>query len=142
MAEAQTMPSKQELIGAYKTILRGLIEQRPSGIRLKIAGALGTHKSFVSLITNPSDPTPIPARHLAAIFEVCHLSPRERDAFLAAYSAAHPNQIRKLRVDAGHPHSKTLHLEIPVLADAARQKQLEELIRDFSRRVVALLGRE
>lgn len=142
MVEATSLPTKQDLIGAYKTILRSFIDQRPSGMRLKIASALGTHKSFVSLITNPTDPTPVPARHVAAIFEACHLSPRERDTFLAAYAAAHPNQIRRLRIEEGHPHFKTLHVEIPVLDDPERQKALEELIRDFSRRVVALLARE
>ncbi len=142
MAEAQALSTKQELIAAYKSILRAYIDQRPSGMRLKIAGALGTHKSFVSLITNPADPTPVPARHVTAIFEACHLSPRERETFLAAYAAAHPNQIRRLRIEEGHPHFKTLHLEIPVLDDAARQKALEDLIREFTRRVVALLAQE
>jgi hypothetical protein len=133
-------PGKQALVAAYKAILRSYIEMRPSGIRQRLADVLGTHKSFISLITNPADPTPIPARHLSAISEVCHLSEREREAFLGAYAAAHPQQTRRLGlVEAGLPATKLLHLEIPLLEDARRQKQLEDLIRDFARRLGTLL---
>jgi hypothetical protein len=143
MAEPAQRPSKQELIAAYKAILRAYIDQRPSGMRLRIARVLGTHKSFVSQITNPADPTPLPAKHLNALVEVCHLSPRERETFLAAYGAAHPNQSRGLRLAAGSAgHTRPLHLELPVLDNPARQKALEDLVRDFARRVADLMRGE
>jgi hypothetical protein len=133
-------PSKQELVAAYKKILRSYIDVRPSGIRQRLADVIGTHKSFVSLITNPADATPIPARHLSAIAEVCHLSEREHEAFLAAYAAAHPEQSRRLGLLTAEPHpTKILHIEIPHLADARRQKELEELIRDHARRLAQLM---
>lgn len=129
--------SKHELIAAYKGILRDYIEQRPSGLRQKIAEALGTHKSFVSQITNPADPTPIPARHLEAIIDICHLANTDRTRFLAVYNAAHPR--RATRWSEGQRHYKTLHIRVPVIADAGKQEALEDLIRDTVRRLCALL---
>jgi hypothetical protein len=45
---------------------------------------LGTHKSFISQITNPTYRVPVPARHVAAIMRICHFVPEERRAFLDA----------------------------------------------------------
>jgi hypothetical protein len=133
-------PGRQELVAAYKAILRSYIDMRPSGIRQRIADVLGTHKSFVSLITNPADSTPIPARHLSAIAEVCHLSDRERTAFLAAYAAAHPEQSRRLGLLASEPHpTRIMHIEVPHLTDESRQHEMEDLIRDFAHRLGAML---
>jgi len=47
-------------------MLRGYIDRRPAGMRAD-RDALGKHKSFVSQLTNPIDPMPIPARHLSTI---------------------------------------------------------------------------
>ena len=110
---------RQERIAAYKTTLRQFIDQRPSGIRRKIAAVTGTHKSFISQITNPSDATPLPARHIDTIFAVCHLSPEEQQAFLKEYHSAHPGHAGH----AGHAeprnapqrHTRTLHLQVPVM---------------------------
>ena len=44
--------------------------------------------------------------------DICHFSPEERDGFLAAYRAAHPNQSRDLKPTAGRGagrHSLHLH---------------------------------
>jgi len=136
---AQPTSSRQERIAAYKRVLRDYLDRRPSGARLRIARMLGTHKSFVSQITNPSDPTPIPARHLGAIFDVCHLSQVERAHFLEAYRAAHPRHAEALNAD-GELHFKTLHVDVPVLDDPRAQAELEELIRDFARRTGRLLA--
>ena len=76
-------------IATYKTILRDAIDRRPAGMRARIALALGKHKSFVSQLTNPIYPMPLPARHVETIFEICHFSPEERRAFLKAYERAH-----------------------------------------------------
>lgn len=130
--------SKQELIAEYKIILRTAIDKRPSGIRQKIAQIIGTHKSFVSQITNPNDSTPIPLRHLEAISDICHLSPRERQRFFDAYSIAHPNQpVSNHNLQR---HYKTLHIQVPVLRDPDRQQELETFIRDMVRQMNYLLS--
>lgn len=129
--------SRQTLIGTYKSLLREYIDQRPSGLRRKIAEVLGTHKSFISQITNPSDPTPIPSRHLEAIIDVCHLSPVERERFLGAYSDAHPEQLEQGAEP--HHHFRTLHIQVPVLEDPRKQQALEAIIRDTVRRLCDLM---
>jgi hypothetical protein len=79
-----TLATREETVAAYKQILRDYLDRRPSGTRQKIALALGKHKSFVSQIANPAYPEPVPARYLGAIFDLCHLSPEERETFMAA----------------------------------------------------------
>ena len=74
---------RQERIAAYKTTLRRFIDQRPSGIRRKIAEVTGTHKSFISQITNPSDATPLPGPIKMRQFIFTHTSgPVPRHAVL------------------------------------------------------------
>ena len=133
-ASTDSKLARQESIAVYKNILRSAIDQRPSGIRQKIAQVLGTHKSFISQITNPNDPTPIPARHLDAIIDVCHLSVAECQRFVDAWNNAHPSQTPLARQLQRH-HYKTLHIQIPVLDDAARQQALETFVRETVRRL-------
>ena len=137
---AASRGKRQERIAAYKTTLRRFIDQRPSGIRRKIAEVTGTHKSFISQITNPSDATPLPARHIDTIFAVCHLSPEEREAFLKEYRSAHPGHSKhaELRTVPQRP-TRTLHLQVPVMKDERKQKALELLIRDTVRRLCDLV---
>jgi hypothetical protein len=131
-------------ISAYKQILRDVLDRRPSGARLRIARLLGTHKSFVSQITNPADPTPVPARHLGKILDICQMAEPERARFLAAYHAAHPQQAPEGGAATSDPGPdlprKTLHVDVPVLADPAAQQALEALIRDFAHRTARLLA--
>ncbi len=138
MAVSGAKGPRQARVAAYKAILRASIDQRPSGIRQKISEVLGTHKSFISQITNPADPTPIPQRHLDAIIDVCHLSPLEQRRFLAAYRAAHPEHVASEH--EVHRRYRTLHIQIPVLGDARRQRELESLIRDTVRRLCNLVA--
>jgi hypothetical protein len=133
------LSSKQELIANYKSILRAYLDQRPSGVRQKIAQVLGTHKSFVSLITNPSDATAIPARHLEAIMDVCHLSAAEKKHFLESYNLAHPGQSISPRTQL---HFKTLHIQVPVLKNQQKQEALELLTQDTIRRLYNLFADE
>lgn len=134
---ANTRGTRQERIAAYKSTLRRFIDQRPSGIRRKIAEVTDTHKSFISQITNPSDATPLPARHIDSIFAVCHLSPEERRTFLEEYHAAHPGHS-ELR-NAPQRHTRTLHIQVPVIEDEKKQKALESLVRDTVRRLCDLV---
>ena len=88
--------SRADAIAAYKMLLRACIERRPSGLRGRLALALGKHKSFVSQITNPAYGVPIPAADLPILVDICHLSAAEREQFLALYRAAHPERQKHL----------------------------------------------
>ncbi len=43
----------EEAIRVYKNILMQVIDQRPSGMRQRLADALGKHRSFVTQIIEP-----------------------------------------------------------------------------------------
>lgn len=122
---------------AYKTLLRDLIDRRPSGTRGKIALALGKHKSFVSQITNPAYAVPVPAKHLPLIFELGHFSPEERRLFVAAYRKAHPT--RHLRpAEAPADGATTLTIQIPAALEPLRRAELSESIQLFAHQMIAL----
>ena len=78
-------------------MLAAIIERRPSGTRQRLARALAKNRSFVSQITNPAYATPIPASHLAQIFEICHFSAAERQEFTRLYALAHPKKMLAMR---------------------------------------------
>jgi hypothetical protein len=134
-------PSEPGTIATYKAILKDYIDRRPAGMRARIAIALGKHKSFVSQLTNPIYPMPVPARHLSTIFEICHFSPEERKSFLKAYTVAHPaHGPNPASGDVGlQPRRKVLSLEVPVLRDQRKQRALENLVRQFVERVAELI---
>src|ERR1700746_20410 len=88
-----------EPVAAYKSILQAVINNRPSGTRQRIASAIGKNRSFVSQITNPIYPTPIPAQHLETIFSICHFSAAERETFLQVYRRAHPGRLEVVDQD-------------------------------------------
>jgi hypothetical protein len=136
-----TRPSEPGAIAAYKAILKDCIDRRPAGMRARIAIALGKHKSFVSQLTNPIYPMPVPARHLSTIFEICHFSAEERKSFLKAYMVGHPAHAANPESDDKglHPRRKILSLEIPVLRDQRKQRALETLVRQFVERVAELI---
>jgi hypothetical protein len=52
------------MITADKTILREVLDNRPSGTRSCLAAALGENRGFVTRITGPAHPVPIPAGHI------------------------------------------------------------------------------
>ena len=56
-----------ERVGAYKRVLQEVLERRPSGMRQRLAEALGKNRSFISLISNPTYATPIPVQHVERI---------------------------------------------------------------------------
>jgi len=119
-------------VGDYKRLLRRIIDSRPSGMRVRIARALGKHKSFVSQITNPAYAVPLPARHLETIFEICHFSPEERQQFLAAYTRAHPDTARRLAPPGRSARpTRTVDIEVPDLGDATLQAEFEDTLRRF-----------
>lgn len=125
----------EEAIVAYKSILAQIIDNRPSGTRQRLAGALGKHRSFVTQITSPGYSTPLPARHLATIFRVCHFSPTEQERFLTAYQLAHPGKLPDL--GAGDK-LRQVSLMVPDLGDERKNRMLDEAVADFVQRIVAL----
>ncbi|MEZ2131780.1 MULTISPECIES: hypothetical protein [unclassified Sinorhizobium] len=127
----------EDAIIAYKSILTQIIDNRPSGTRQRLATALGKHRSFVTQVTSPAYSTPLPARHLATIFRVCHFSPVEQDRFLEAYQSAHPGKLP----DLGHSEKlRQLSLMVPDLGDERKNRLLEEAIADLVQKIVAISG--
>jgi len=132
--EAEPKPGV-EPVAAYKSILQAVINNRPSGTRQRLAAAIGKNRSFVSQITNPIYPTPIPAQHLEAIFSICHFSPAERDAFLLAYRRAHPGRLEV--VEQERPMRRVV-IELPDFGNAAKNRVADEMLADLARRLTKL----
>lgn len=116
-------------VAEYKIILRKVLDNRHSGTRLKLAAALGKNRSFVSQITNPAYLVPIPAKHVAVIFDVCHPSSAERAAFLDAYGRAHPGRLRAPHREA---RTRVITVTVPELGDDKKNRALEQLIVDLA----------
>jgi hypothetical protein len=114
----------------YKAILRRVLDNRPSGTRQRLAHALGKNRSFISLISNPIYPVPVPAQHLETIFAVCHFSAGERKQFLEAYTQAHRTQMRLV---TARRTMRSLSMKVPDLGSAERNRVLDDLIEDFVR---------
>ena len=125
-----------EPVAVYKSILQAVMNNRPSGTRQRLAAAIGKNRSFVSQIINPIYPTPVPAQHLQTIFAICHFSPAEREAFLAAYRRAHPGRLEV--VDQARPLRHVV-IEIPDFGDAARNRAADELFAEMARRIAKLV---
>jgi hypothetical protein len=123
-------------VAAYKRIFKDVLDSRPSGMRIRLAHAIGKNRSFVSQISNPAYPVPIPVQHVNTIFDVCHFPPPARAAFLRAYARAHPRRIGRLTET---PHERMLTLHLPDLGNARRNGQLDALMQEFARRLVAIL---
>ena len=123
-------------IRAYKLVLSSVLAARPSGARQRLADALGKHRSFVTQMTSPSYATPIPQRHLATLFSVCHFSPAERDEFMAAYRQAHPG-----RLEIGDADRKMRHLSllVPDLGDDKTNAAFDKAMSDFVHKMSGIL---
>jgi len=124
-------------VAEYKAILQRVLEARPSGTRQRIATALAKNRSFVTQITSPTYDTPIPARHVDLIIEICHFSPHEREAFLAAYARAHPSRRTPPR-DQRRRRAHMVHL--PDLGSAEKNGQLDMLIGEFVEKLANLIA--
>ena len=122
-------------VAVYKALLQAVCDKRPSGTRGRLAVALGTNRSFVSQLVNPVYAMPIPAQHLETIFEVCHFSPAEQAAFLAAYDEAHPG-----RRETGEPAAgvRMISLAVPDLGNARQNEAVDAMIADYVRHLVRL----
>ncbi len=116
----------------YKTILKRVLDNRPSGTRQRLAKALGKNRSFISQIANPAYPVPIPVQHLETMFELCHFSQDDRREFLAAYRRAHP---RRFALVHAIPRTRIVSLAVPDLGDAKRNRAVDAMIADLVRRL-------
>ena len=123
-------------VAIYKRIFKEVLDKRPSGMRLRLAHAMGKNRSFISQISNPSYPVPIPVQHLNTIFDVCHFPPQAKAAFLRAYARAHPRRISRL---TDGPHERTLTLHLPDLGSSKQNAQLDALLQEFARRLIAII---
>jgi len=133
----QTTPeSAQDLIAAYKAILRDILDRRPSGMRQRLAEALGKNRSFITQIANPAYQTPIPAQHLQDIIRVCHFSAQEKERFLASYHRAHP---RRLLLMKERERSRRLTLMLPDLGSEHKNRRLDSLLSEFAEKVARLV---
>ena len=132
MSGASAPPAATSPVADYKRVLQCVLENRPSGTRQRLATALGTNRSFVSQMANPAYAMPIPSQHLDVVFELCHFSQAERDAFLEAYALAHPD-----RRDSGHATSRTRSITVTVadLGDAVKNRALDEMVVRFARQI-------
>ncbi len=129
-------PGEISAVAEYKRVFKEVLDSRPSGLRIKLAHAMGKNRSFVSQISNPTYPVPVPIQHLNTIFEVCHFPPPAKAAFLRAYARAHPRRMGQL---AKTPRERTLMLNVPNLGTTKRNQQLDALMHEFARRLVAIL---
>jgi len=131
---ARIVPERPRVdaVTAYKTVLKRIIDTRPSGTRHRLAIALGKNRSFISQIANPVYAVPIPVQHLETIFEICHFTAADRRDFLAAYAEAHPRRHDLVKKAAG---TRKLTLTLPDLGNARRNRLLDEAVADFARRL-------
>lgn len=136
MPKAKPAETSEELIRAYKLVLSHVLETRPSGTRQRLADALGKHRSFITQMISPTYPTPIPQRHLATLFSVCHFSVTERDAFMTAYRAAHRG---KLEIGDAERKMRHLSLLVPELGDDKSNAALDKAISEFVQRLTELM---
>ncbi|MDV7341759.1 hypothetical protein RYZ26_19315 [Terasakiella sp. A23] len=123
-------------IADYKTLIKSYLELRPSGTRIKLAEAFGTHKSFISQVCNPAYNVPLPSQHIPALFRVLHLSDGEKAAFMEAYQKAHPEQLDD--IEELPKNGKVVQIEIPKDLSVPVQQELEKMITEFAERAIAL----
>ncbi len=129
----------QDPVHEYKALLRAVLDRRPSGTRLRLAEAMGKNRSFISQISNPAYPTPIPADHITPIMEVCHFSAQEKERFMDAYRRAHPQRFDKLQAVG---KVRRLTIDLPDLGDPAANKALDAAIEDVATRVARLFAEQ
>ena len=139
MNDAPSRDGRAACVETYKTILRNVLDRRPSGTRQRLATALGKNRSFVTQISNPAYSVPIPAPHLEIIFEVCRFSPADKSAFLDAFMRAHPNRHLQLRSGSS---LRSLRLEVIDFGHVEKNREFDELVRDMARRLARLIRRD
>lgn len=130
-----------DLIGAYKDLIRSYLAIRPSGLRKKISDAIGTNRSFVTQITNPNYRVPIPSQYILKIMDVCHLSAVERSNFMKAYLAAHPGQAELLNAGSSSKES-SYTVDLSSVEDADTREMIKRSLRSVAETLIAMSNRD
>ena len=136
MTSTQAPAPAADWITAYKRILQDVLDRRPSGMRQRLAEALGKNRSFITQISNPVYQTPIPVQHLHRIVEICHFSPQEREQFLHAYHQAHPRRLLMLQE---REKSRRVTIMLPDLGTDRKNRRLDALVSEFADKIARLL---
>ncbi|MHA1523459.1 MAG: hypothetical protein ACTSY1_03520 [Alphaproteobacteria bacterium] len=123
-------------VATYKEILRNVLDNRPSGTRQRLAAAIGKNRSFISQISSPTYPTPIPVEHVERIIELCHFAPSEREGFLAAYRAAHPRRFKRLE----RATERQLNLRVPDLGRDDLNRAFDRAMVEIAQRMARLMA--
>jgi hypothetical protein len=131
----------EDLIWAYKDLIRGYLAIRPSGLRKKISDAIGTNRSFVSQITNPNYRVPIPSQYIHTIMDLCHLSPVERAAFLNAYLAAHPANT-ELTKNKTSSKDNVYSIDLSSVSDEETRELIKRSLRVLAETLISLSNRD
>ncbi|OCP23579.1 MULTISPECIES: hypothetical protein [unclassified Ensifer] len=126
-----------DLIAAYKELLRDFLAKRPSGLRKKISDAIGTNRSFVSQITNPKYSVPIPSHYVQKIIAVCHLTPSERAQFLEAYVEAHPGQA-ELLTNGALSDADAITIDLSAVKDEAQRDLIRQTLKYTAESLIGL----
>ena len=134
MTAADQASERDDAIAAYKNVLRGVLDARPSGTRQRLADAMSKNRSFITQIVNPAYATPIPGRHIETIFEICHFSMRERELFLASYHLAHPGRLKLAGEDT---HLRRLVVHVPDLGSAVRNRRFDDMMAEVAQKIAA-----
>ena len=129
-------PNATDPVATYKQVLREVLDNRPSGTRQRLAEAIGKNRSFISQISSPTYPTPIPVEHVEQIIELCHFSPHERKSFLEAYRAAHPRRFKRLV----HETDRQLTLSVPDLGAHDLNQAFDRAIVEIAQRMARLMA--
>ncbi len=143
--EAGSVPEKpdenDDLIGAYKDLIRSYLAIRPSGLRKKISDAIGTNRSFVTQITNPNYRVPIPSQYISKIMDVCHLTVVERSNFMNAYLAAHPGQADLLNARSSAKEA-SFTVDLSTVEDVETREMIKRSLRSVAETLIAMSNRD
>jgi hypothetical protein len=97
---------------------------------------MGRHRSFITQMISPTYPTPIPQRHLATLFAVCHFSVLERLHDRLSCGASGQARYRRRRAQDAAP--------VAAGAGIGRDKSnaaLDKAISEFVQRLTELMRR-
>ncbi len=136
MTSTEAPAPSADWIAAYQRILQDVLNRRPSGMRQRLAEALGKNRSFITQISNPVYQTPIPVQHLHRIVDICHFSPQEREQFLHAYHQAHPRRLLMLQE---REKSRRVTIMLPDLGNDRKNRRLDALVSEFADKIARLL---
>lgn len=128
--------NNDDAVAAYKSLLQTVCDNRPSGTRGRLAAALGTNRSFVSQLANPTYAMPIPVQHLETIFKVCHFSPVEKATFLDTFDRAHPGRRKPVN---GSTQVRTVSFLVPDLGTMRLNKAIDDALAEYARQLVRLV---